>query len=91
MQKGKKKESTLKKYGICVIRVTGGGRLGNARPCYRCLNMAKQIGIGYICYSTGIGDEIKREKVKNMISINDSNAGRKISFPKMSVDGRIIN
>jgi hypothetical protein len=40
--------------------------------------MAKSLGIKYIYYSTGIGFEIKREKVKDMISINDSNAARKV-------------
>ena len=40
--------------------------------------MAKSLGIRYIYYSTGIGPEIKREKVKDMISINDSNAARKV-------------
>lgn len=40
--------------------------------------MAKFLGIRYIYYSTGNGFEIKREKVKDMISINDSNAARKV-------------
>ena len=77
-QNGKKKRRVLKKYSLIVIRITSGENLGNSRPCNRCLAMAKSLGIRYIYYSTGIGPEIKREKVKDMISINDSNAARKV-------------
>ena len=75
---GKKKHNLLKKYSLIVIRIRSGDNFGNSRPCNRCLNMAKFLGIRYIYYSTGDGFEIKREKVKDMISINDSNAARKV-------------
>ena len=45
---------------------------GNARPCQNCLEMMKDLNINKVYYTTGNGDEIIFESVKNMISIQTS-------------------
>ncbi len=42
----------------------------NARPCYNCLQMMKNVGINKVHYSTENGLIV--EKVKNMVSIHSS-------------------
>lgn len=46
--------------------------MANARPCQNCLNMMKDLNINKVYYSTGNGDEIVCETIKNMISIQTS-------------------
>lgn len=52
--------------------------MGNARPCYNCVNMMKDIGIKKVYYSNGINDEFICENVKHMISIQSSSSTRYI-------------
>lgn len=52
--------------------------MGNARPCYNCLNMMKDIGIKKVYYSTGTNDEFICENIKNMVSIQASSSTRYI-------------
>ncbi len=54
-----------------VIRIDANGLFKNARPCYRCTLMLKNIGINKVYYS--IDNNIVCEKVCDMISINSSN------------------
>jgi len=63
---------TRKKFNIIVIRISKSGTISNARPCYNCLNMMKDIGIKKVYYSTGNNDELICEHIKNMISIQVS-------------------
>ena len=48
------------------------GQTGNARPCFHCLKMMKDIGINKVYYSTGTDDKMVCEYVKNMVSIQVS-------------------
>jgi len=61
-----------KKINIFVIRVIKNNIMGNARPCKNCLDMMKDLNVNKVYYSTGIGDEIICESIKNMISIQIS-------------------
>lgn len=61
-----------KKVNVFVIRVTKTGLIVNARPCQNCLEMMKNLNVNKVYYSTGIGEEIICESVKNMISIQTS-------------------
>lgn len=58
-----------KKISIIVIRMTKNNNNANARPCQNCLEMMKDLNVNKVYYSTGNGDEIICESVKNMISI----------------------
>ena len=58
--------------------MTGEGLLGNARPCYNCLNIMKIVGIKRVYYSLK-PDVIVCEKVKDMISIQASNVCKLIN------------
>jgi hypothetical protein len=60
----------LKNINIMVIRIDANGLLKNARPCYRCTLMLKNVGINKVYYS--IDNNIVCEKVCDMISINSS-------------------
>lgn len=53
------------------------GELGNARPCFNCLNIMKIVGIKKVYYSVK-PDMIVCEKVKDMISIQASSVTKKI-------------
>ena len=66
-----------KKLDIMVIRIDYSNKLVNARPCYQCLLMMKDIGINKVYYS--IDNSITCEKINDMISINSSNMLRKIN------------
>lgn len=52
------------------------GGIGNARPCVNCLKMMQDIGIKKVYYSSGKGNEIINENVKNMVSIQISSVSR---------------
>jgi hypothetical protein len=69
-----KKGKTVK-YDIFVIRVDTSNNLCNARPCYNCLQMMKDIGIKRVYYS--VNNNIICEKVNDMVSINASNVARR--------------
>jgi len=66
------------KLDVMVIRVDYLNNLVNARPCYQCLLMMKNMGINKVYYS--IDNIIVCEKVSNMISINSSTMLRKINL-----------
>jgi len=66
----------VKKLDLIVLRITKDRSLANARPCFNCLNMMKDIGIKKVYYSTGINEEIICEQVKNMVSIQSSSVTR---------------
>lgn len=59
-----------------VIRLNKNGELNNARPCYQCTLMLKNIGINKVYYS--VDNMIVCEKVADMISINSSNSRKKV-------------
>lgn len=76
-----------KKLDVAVVRVSKNGNLANARPCRKCLQMMQDLGIKKVHYSTGSGDEIITEHVKDMFSINDSSSIRRFdrihyNYPK---------
>ena len=62
------------------------GIIGNARPCFNCLKMMQDIGINKVYYSTGIGNEIVYEYVKDMISIQSSSITRHYHFIKKNIE-----
>ena len=62
----------IKKIDILVLRFTRSGLIGNARPCFNCLKMMKDLNVNKVYYSTGINDDIICESVKNMVSIQTS-------------------
>ncbi len=68
-----------KKLNILVVRKKSDNTLGNARPCYKCTLMLKNIGINKVYYS--MDNKLYCEKVKNMISINISSSWRQIESP----------
>ncbi len=65
-----------KKLNILVVRKKSDNTLGNARPCYKCTLMLKNIGINKVYYS--MDNKLYCEKVKNMISINVSSSWKQI-------------
>ncbi len=67
-----------KKLDIMVIRVDYKNKLVNARPCYQCLLMMKNIGINKVYYS--IDNTVVCEKISDMISINSSDMLREINY-----------
>lgn len=52
------------------------GSTANARPCFNCLKMMKDIGINKVYYSTGTDESLVSENVKNMVSIQSSTITR---------------
>lgn len=62
----------IKKIDILVMRFTRRGIIGNARPCFNCLKMMKDLNVNKVYYSTGINNDIICESVKNMVSIQSS-------------------
>jgi deoxycytidylate deaminase len=65
------KKKNAKNLDIIVIRFNHSGCGLNSRPCYKCLDMMKDIGIGKVYYTTSNNDLIC-EHVKDMISIQSS-------------------
>ena len=63
---------------IMVIRYKNDNTLGNARPCYKCTLMMRNIGINKVYYS--MDNHIHCEKIKNMISVNISSSWRQIEI-----------
>ena len=61
-----------------VVRADVNGNLVNARPCYQCTLMMKDLGIHKVYYS--IDNMIVCEKVADMISINSSNMWRRVDM-----------
>ena len=61
----------MKKVDLIVVKVQKTGLLGNARPCMKCLNLMKTVGIKKIYYSIS-PDKIICEKVRDMVSIHVS-------------------
>ena len=61
-----------------VVRADVNGNLVNARPCYQCTLMMKDLGINKVYYS--IDNMIVCEKVADMISINSSNMWRRVDM-----------
>ena len=74
---GKKIKMRNGKYDLIVIRLNGSGKLGNARPCFNCLNLMKIVGIKRVYYSVK-PDMIVCEKVRDMISIQASSVTQMI-------------
>jgi len=52
------------------------GSTANARPCFNCLKMMKDVGINKVYYSTGTDESLVSENVKNMVSIQSSTITR---------------
>ena len=80
-----------KKLEVAVVRVFKNGELANARPCRRCLEMMKDLGIKKVHYSSGLDKEIITENVKEMISIHESSSSKRFerfnsNCPKNDLD-----
>ena len=73
---------------MIVFRVTNSGNTANARPCFNCLNMIKDIGIKKVFYTTDNNNEIVSENVNNMISIQSSSVTRMIASKNPSYVNR---
>ncbi len=67
-----------KNLNIMVVRKKNDNTLGNARPCYKCTLMLKNIGINKVYYS--MDNKLYCEKIKNMISVNISGSWRQIEI-----------
>lgn len=52
------------------------GSTANARPCFNCLKMMKDVGINKVYYSTGAVESLVSENVKHMVSIQSSTITR---------------
>jgi hypothetical protein len=65
------KNSKILKTDLFVVRIKKNGTIGNARPCYNCLDMMRAVKIRKVYYSIS-DDEIICENVKDMISIQAS-------------------
>jgi len=76
----------VKKLDLLVMRVTKMGDIGNARPCYNCLKMMKDIGIKKVFYSTGEDENIVCEHVRNMVSIQSSSVTRFLNSKSRDYD-----
>ncbi len=74
---------------IMVVRISANGQLANARPCYQCTLMLKDIGINKVYYS--IEDNIVCEKVSQMISINSSNMWKVVDRIHYNAPNNIID
>jgi hypothetical protein len=74
---GKKIKKKKGIYDLIVIRISGNGKLGSARPCFNCLNIMKIVGIKRVYYSIK-PDIIVCERVRDMISIQASNVTKMI-------------
>ncbi len=68
-----------KNLNILIIRKKNDNSLGNARPCYKCTLMLKNIGVNKVYYS--MDDKLYCEKVKNMISVNVSSSWKQMEIP----------
>ena len=77
MNSGKKIKMKKGKFDLIVIRLSASGKLGNARPCFNCLNLMKIVGIKRVYYSVK-PDMIVCEKVRDMISIQASSVTKMI-------------
>ena len=55
-----------------------GQKIRNSAPCKSCLSLLKSVGIKKLYYSTGDGDEIVCENVRDMESDHVSNGYRRI-------------
>ena len=80
-----------RKVDVVVIRTTRDGKLANSRPCRKCLEMMRNLGIKKVYYSSGNDEEIISENVKDMFSIQDSSSARrfarmKFSYPENDLD-----
>ena len=74
--KNAKSKQKSKKVDVVVLRLHRDGNFANARPCRKCVCMMKNLGIRRAYYSSGYGNEIKYEVVKDMISIQDSSSSK---------------
>ena len=88
-----KKGNVLKKnIDLYVIRIKNQIDLGNARPCYNCVQLLKAVGIRRVYYSTGEDYNFEYEKVSHMISIQASStrqyidSGKAIQLIKVNKD-----
>ena len=70
------KKQKVKKVDIAVVRLTRAGSLANGRPCRKCLEIMQKLEVRKVFYSTGNGNEMKMELVKDMISIQDSSSSK---------------
>lgn len=77
------KNSKILKTDLFVVRIKKNGTIGNARPCYNCLNMMKAVKIRKVYYSIS-DDNIICESVKDMISIQASSVTKNIEIIRNS-------
>lgn len=75
-----------KKIDLIVMRFNKNDYTVNARPCYHCLKMMKNIGINKVFYT--IDNNIVSESVKNMISMQVSSVTR---YLDLSRNGKSLN
>ncbi len=77
----------IKNLNIMVIRKKHDNTLGNARPCYKCTLMLKNIGINKVYYS--MDNKLYCEKVKDMVSVNVSSSWKQIEI--INYDNNIMD
>jgi len=75
-----------KNIDLYVIRIKNQNNLGNARPCYDCVQLLKAVGIRRVYYSIGEGYNFDYENVSNMISIQASGTRKYIDSKKVIQD-----
>ena len=80
-----KNTKNTKKVNLLVLRFKKNGTIDNARPCYNCLQMMKDIGINKVYYSSGCDNSIICEDVKDMVSIQSSSVTRYFSVLKNTI------
>jgi hypothetical protein len=73
------------KADIFVLRINKLTIIGNSRPCYHCLQMMKEVGLRKIYYTTGLGNEIVSESIKNMLSIQASHVTKLYDLIKYNI------
>jgi deoxycytidylate deaminase len=78
MIKNSQNHKINKNLNIMVVRKKNDNTLGNARPCYKCTMMLKNLGINKVYYS--MDDKLYCEKVKNMVSVNVSSSWKQIEI-----------
>ena len=67
------------------------GSTANARPCFNCLKMMKDVGINKVYYSTGTDESLVSENVKNMVSIQSSTITRySVSYTHLTLPTKRI-
>ena len=80
--KGKEGNVLKKNIDLYVLRIKNENNLGNARPCYNCVELLRAVGIRRVYYSTGDDYNFDYENVSHMVSIQASGTRKYIDSGK---------